>query len=372
MSTVARSDEETETVRTPRGGVTNNRPPGRKRLGVVVAAVVVLAALVFGVHRWWWGRSHEGTDDAQVDGHIIPVLSKVGGYVATVRVIENSRVRAGDTLATLDQRDLRAALDKAEAELAAAVAASGSAGRVGQSAAQVSSVRASAEAARAAVDQAEANAAKADRDVERLSGLAQRNIISRQQLDAAETAARAAHAQVIAATETSHATDQQVIAAEAGLRGADARVSVARANRDQAALQLSYTVITAPSSGVVSRKSIEVGQLVQPGQPVMTVVPLDDIWVVANLKETQVRGIRVGDAADIEVDAYPGRDFPGRVESISPATGAKFSLLPPDNATGNFTKVVQRVPVRVRLAQSQDSSAELRPGMSATVTITTR
>jgi membrane fusion protein (multidrug efflux system) len=123
---------------------------------------------------------------------------------------------------------------------------------------------------------------------------------------------------------------------------------------------------------VVSRKSIEVGQLVQPGQPLMSVVPLDDIWVVANLKETQVSGIRTGDAASIEVDAYPGRDFAGRVESMSPATGAKFSLLPPDNATGNFTKVVQRVPVRVRLAEPQDSAAELRPGMSATVTITTK
>jgi membrane fusion protein (multidrug efflux system) len=131
-------------------------------------------------------------------------------------------------------------------------------------------------------------------------------------------------------------------------------------------------VITAPATGVISRKSIEVGQLVQPGQPTMSVVPLQDIWVVANLKETQVRGIRPGAVATIEVDAYPGREFEGRVESVSPATGAKFSLLPPDNATGNFTKVVQRVPVRVNLTQPQDTTAELRPGMSATVVITKR
>jgi membrane fusion protein (multidrug efflux system) len=279
-------------------------------------------------------------------------------------------VRAGDTLATLDDRDLRAALDKANAEVAAAIAASGSSARVGQSGAQVSGARASAEAARAAVSQAESNAAKADRDVERLTGLAQRNVVSRQQLDAAETSARAARAQLAVARETSAAADQQIIAAEAGLRGADARVAVARANRDQAALELSYTVITAPATGVISRKSIEVGQLVQPGQPTMSVVPLQDIWVVANLKETQVRGIRPGALAAIEVDAYPGRKFEGRVESVSPATGAKFSLLPPDNATGNFTKVVQRVPVRVNLTQPQDSTAELRPGMSATVVIT--
>ncbi len=346
----------------------------KRRVGFIVGALVLLVAIVFGVRRWWWSRSHVSTDDAQVEGHVIPVLSKVGGYVIRVAVVENARVRSGDTLVTLDDRDLRAALDRADAELVAAVAASGSGGRAGagQSSAQLSSARANAEAARAAVTQAEATAAKAARDLERLTGLAQRNIVSKQQFDAAETAARTAEAQLAVARENSRAADDQVIAAQAGLRGADARVAIARANRDQAALALSYTVITAPSNGVISHKSVEVGQLVQPGQPLMSVVPLDDVWVVANFKETQVRGIVPGDQAEIGVDAYPGRDFNGRVESLSPATGAKFSLLPPDNATGNFTKVVQRVPVRILLAMPQDSAAELRPGMSATVTITTR
>ncbi len=154
--------------------------------------------------------------------------------------------------------------------------------------------------------------------------------------------------------------------------GADARVGAARAARDQAALNLSYTRITAPSGGVVSKKTVEVGQLVQAGQPLMSVVPLDDIWVTANLKETQTADVAPGDAADITVDAYPGRHFTGHVESISPATGAKFSLLPPDNATGNFTKVVQRIPVRVRLAGPNDPVHPLRPGMSVYVAIATR
>lgn len=148
-------------------------------------------------------------------------------------------------------------------------------------------------------------------------------------------------------------------------------MAVARAARDQVELQLRHTNIVAPSAGVVSRKSIEPGQLVQAGQPLMSIVPLDDVWVVANLKETQIRQVRPGDEAAIVVDAYPDRTFRGRVESLSPATGAKFSLLPPDNATGNFVKVVQRVPVRITLTEAPDSTALLRPGMSATVTITT-
>jgi membrane fusion protein (multidrug efflux system) len=149
-------------------------------------------------------------------------------------------------------------------------------------------------------------------------------------------------------------------------------VASARAVRDLAALQVSYTVVTAPVSGVVSKKSVEVGQLVQPGQPLMAIVPLEDVWVVANLKETQIERVVPGAPAEITADAYPGRVFPGYVESVSPATGAKFSLLPPDNATGNFTKIVQRIPVRVRLDTPPDSLHPLRPGMSVDVTIRKR
>ena len=155
-----------------------------------------------------------------------------------------------------------------------------------------------------------------------------------------------------------------------GVRVTRSKIEAARAARDAAALQLSYAVVTAPMDGVVAKKSVEVGQLVQPGQPVMTVVPLSDVWVTANLKETQTRDLKPGD--EVEVDAYPGRTFHGKLESISPATGARFSLLPPDNATGNYTKVVQRIPVRIQIDGRQDQGHPLRPGMSATVRIKAR
>jgi membrane fusion protein (multidrug efflux system) len=305
--------------------------------------VILLALVIFGARKWWFARSHVSTDNAQVEGHIIPILPKVGGYVGEVRVRENQHVKQGDTLVVLDDRDLRARLQQTEADLAALLATVSSRTRVGQ--------------AEAAVASAQAQALKANADLARIEPLAAQNVVSQQQLDAARAAATAANA--------------QLASAQAALVGADARVAAARAARDQAALQLSYTRVTAPASGVVSKKSVEVGQLVQPGQPLMSVVPLDDVWVVANLKETETAEVNPGDPADITVDAYEGRHFAGHVESLSPATGAKFSLLPPDNATGNFTKVVQRIPVRIRLDQVPDSAAPLRPGMSVVATIKT-
>jgi membrane fusion protein (multidrug efflux system) len=321
-------------------------PPARRR--PPVAFVVVGLALVVlgagGVRRWLWGRTHVSSDNAQVDGHVVPVLPKVGGFVTEVRVDENQQVKASDTLAVLDDRDFRARLSQTEADYAAALAGVSSNTRVGQ--------------AEAAIRQAEANARKAHADLDRLLPLAEQEIVSKQQLDGAQAAAAAA--------------DAQLAAAQAALAAADARVASARAARDQAALQLSYTRLTAPRAGVVSKKTVEVGQLVQPGQPLLSVVPLDDIWVTANLKETEVEDVNPGDAADITVDAYPGVHVAGHVESLSPATGAKFSLLPPDNATGNFTKVVQRIPVRIRLDRPNDAQRPLRPGMSVVVTITTK
>jgi membrane fusion protein (multidrug efflux system) len=319
-------------------------PGGRKRVAFLVMGAALAALLAVGAHRWWVGRTHVSTDDAQVDGHVIPILPKAGGFVTAVRVEENHQVRAGDTLVVLDDRDYRARLDQAEADLAVALASVSNRARVGQAEAQVA--------------QAQANAAKAHADLDRLGPLAAQDIVSKQQLDAVEAAARAA--------------DAALAAAQAALVGADARVGAARAARDQAALNLSYTHVTAPASGVVSRKSVEVGQLVQPGQPLMSVVPLDDIWITANLKETQTANVTPGDPADVTVDAYAGRHYAGHVESLSPATGAKFSLLPPDNATGNFTKVVQRIPVRVRLDGANDPTRPLRPGMSVVVTIQTK
>ena len=336
--------------RTPTAAASEPSPRRRPPIAPIVVAVVVLVLGGFGLRQWLYSRTHVVSDDAQVDGHIIPVLSRVSGYVAEVRVDENHHVRAGDTLVVIDDRDFRARLVQTEGDLSAAIATAGERGRAGQAQSQLA-------AARAAVVQAEANARRASSDLERYRSLGARGIVSSQQLDNAEAAANVATAQLQAARD-------QVQAASAAVRNADSRVLAAGATRDQAALQLSYTRLLAPSDGVVSKKNVEVGQLVQPGQPVMTVVPLDDIWVVANLKETEIRDVGPGDAAEIEVDSYPGHRFKGHVESLSPATGAKFSLLPPDNATGNFTKVVQRIPVRIRLDGPPDPRHPLRPGMS--------
>src|SRR6266566_2704303 len=301
------------------------QPGGSKRTVFIIMGVALLGLVAVGPRRWIYSLSHVSTDNAQVDGHIVQILPKVGGYVLDVRTAENRPAQA-------------------EADLAVALAGVSNRVRVGQAEAQVA--------------QAQANAEKAHADLERIKPLAEKDIVPKQALDAAEAAARAA--------------DAALAAAQAALLGADARVGAARAARDQAALNLSYTRITAPAEGVVSKKTVEVGQLVQPGQPLMSLVPLGDVWVTANLKETQTADVSHGDPADFTVDAYPGRHFSGHVESLSPATGAKFSLLPPDNATGNFTKVVQRIPVRIRLDGKNDAAHPLRPGMSVNVTITTK
>ena len=316
---------------------------GRRGTAFMIMGVVLLALVALGARRWIYGLSHVSSDNAQVDGHIVPILPKVGGFVTEVRIDENQNVKAGDTLVVLDDRDYKVRLAQAEADLAVALAGVSNRARVGQ--------------AEALVEQAQANALKAHADLERVRPLALQEIVSKQQLDAVEATARAA--------------DAALAAAQAALLAADARVGAARAARDQAALNLSYTRVIAPSSGVVSKKTVELGQLVQAGQPLMSVVPLEDVWVTANLKETEVADVKPGEPVDFTVDAYPGRHFTGHVQSLSPATGARFSLLPPDNATGNFTKVVQRVPVRVR-PDKVDPAHPLRPGLSVVVTIQTK
>lgn len=253
----------------------------------------------------------------------MPVLPKVGGFVSEVAVREHQAVKAGDLLLSIDDRDYRTRRAQAEADLTMALANAGTAGQSGQAGAQVA-------------------------------------------------AARAALAQLQASRQTALSAGEQVTATNAGLRAALAKVDAARAVRDLAANQLADTRIVAPVGGVIAARNVERGQLVQAGQSLMSVVPLDEIWIVANFKETDLRDLKPGAPAEIEIDAYPGKRLSGQVESLSPATGARFALLPPDNATGNFTKVVQRVPVRIHLSQSDDAQRPLRPGMSAAVSISTR
>ena len=339
----------------------------KKKFVLPIAVVVGLFLLFWGFQKWSYGRSHQSTDNAQIDGHIVPVLAKVGAFVKSVSVNENDRVKSGQLLVQLDDADYVVRLQQAQADLAAAEA---TAGGSGQAQSQVQSASGQRAALDAQIGAARANANKADADLARARELVAKQIISKQQLDAAQASADVAHANLIAAQRQAAAASGMVNTAEAGVRVANARTLAARAAVANAQLQLDYTRITAPASGEVSRKQVEVGQLVAPGQPLLSIVADTGIFVTANFKETQLAKIRVGQPVEFEVDAY-GCTAEGKVESVSGATGAKFALLPPDNATGNFTKVVQRVPVRIAVTKPCSGNRPLRPGLSANVHVDT-
>ncbi|MFL5492305.1 MAG: HlyD family secretion protein [Gemmatimonadales bacterium] len=345
--------------------------PKRRRIPVIIVGVLALALGVWGLNRYLYSRHHVSTDNAQVDGHITLIAPRIAAFVTRILVDDNQHVQAGDTLVILDDRDLKVKLQQAEADLHQAEAAVGSRGRAGQTQAELQATRAEAGSAQASVSAAEADYRKAAADVERYRKLAAQKIVSAQQYDAAEAAAAQAAAKLEAARRQAAAAGSQVSASGAAVRSADAHLAAAQAAVENTKLQLSYAYITAPVSGTVARRNAEVGALVQVGQTLMSIVPDENVWVTANLKETQLTHVRVGDPAEFTVDAYPGRKFKGRVESVSPATGARFALLPPDNATGNFTKVVQRVPVRIAVDQPAGAPVPLRPGMSVDLTIET-
>jgi len=343
----------------------------RRRIILAIVGVLVVLALVWAFKQWSYGRSHESTDDAAVDGHLIPVLAKVSGYVQKVTVQDNSHVTADSALVLIDPSEYQVRLAQAEADFAAAIATAGSGGATRQAGAQVATATSQHAALGAQIDAARANAQKAHADLERYRQLAGQQIVSRQQLDAALAAAETADANVAALQRQASAAGATVTNAEAGVRLADARLQAARAARDNAQLQLSYTHVPAPTSGIVSRKQVEVGQLVQAGQPLLTIVSDTGVFVTANMKETQLADICIGQPVAIDVDAYGGATAEGVVESVAAATGSKFALLPPDNATGNFTKVVQRVPVRIRITRGLGADRPLRPGMSVNVHVQT-
>lgn len=346
--------------------------PAKSRLPLIIGALVVAVAATWGVRTWLHARAVEATDNAQVDGHITTIAPKVQAFVSRVLVDDNMKVKAGDTLVVLDDRDLKVRLLQAQADLVNAQTAAGTTRQLGMSRAQLNVTRAQAAGADATVAAADAQLRKAANDLERYRGLAAKQIVPAQQLDAAQAAYDAATANLEAVRKQATAAASQVSASSAGVAGATARLESARAAVEAAELNLSYTVITAPVSGVIAKRAAEVGALVQVGQSLMSVVPDSAVWVTANLKETQLTDVRVGQKATFSVDAYPGKKFTGTVESLSPATGARFALLPPDNATGNFTKVVQRVPVRVAVDRPIDAATPLRPGMSVLLEIQVR
>ena len=340
----------------------------RNPLRIVIPAILVAGAGYWGITRWSFAQGHESTDNAQVDGHIVPVVAKVGGFVTAVNVGENVHVADRAVLVTIDERELQVRLAQAEADLAGARASAGGSGVEGQADAMVRSASSQRDVGDAQVIAARANVTKAQGDLSRAKELAGKQIISVAQLDAAQAAYDAAAATFTATQRQVNAATSGIANAEAGVRVAKARLQAAEASRANAALQLSFATITAPLAGTVSRKMVEVGQLVQPGQTLFSIVSDSGVFVTANLKETQLARVHVGQTVDIDVDAY-GASAQGEVESIASATGAKFALLPPDNATGNFTKVVQRVPVRIKVTRGLGADRPLRPGMSVVANV---
>jgi len=369
----------------------------RALLGLIVFLVV---AAVAGVFLWMYYSVRESTDDAQADGHIYSITSRVPGTITDINFDENDRVSAGQVLAKLDPRDYEVAVQRAQGDLADAQANARAAGTgvpitTTTSTSGVATARANLNAAQKAVDAAAARAResqalynKAAQDLKRFELLVQKDEISRQQYDAAVASEQAAKATLDASISQVATAQSQVAQAQASLRSAltapqqievqqakagaaNATVQTREAALAQAQLDLSYTTIKAPVNGIVGKRNVQVGQLIQAGQPITSIVDLDNIWVTANFKETQLKNMRVGQSAKLHVDAYDS-DLNGRVDSIGGSTGARSSLLPPENATGNYVKVVQRVPVKLVFDKGQDPQKRLRPGMSVVVTVLTK
>jgi membrane fusion protein (multidrug efflux system) len=368
---------EPEAAAPPAGAPEKKKGGTRKVVVLAVLAILLVAGSIWGFRMFVFYGHHAVTDDAQLDGNINPILPRVSGYVTDVLVRDNQEVKAGDVLAKIDPSDLQAKVDQEQAAVLNAQAA------VAVAQAAVASARATASGSQAKVasNQADVVAARtraeqATSDLARYKTLVGKEEISQQQYDAARAAAESARANADAARATTESAKATVMSSgaqiEAALRqvaAAQASVAQHQATLEAAKLQLSYVVLKAPVDGIVSKKDVEVGQFVQAGQPLLAIVQGTDTWVSANFKETQLAKMHPGQSAEIEVDAYPGKVFHGRVESLAAATGARFSLLPPDNATGNFTKVVQRIPVKIVFTDPADPHHPLRVGMNVSVTV---
>ena len=343
---------------------------GRKRLRAVLLAGAGLLAIAssayVGWHYWTVGRFNVSTNNAYVKADNITIAPKVSGYIASVLVGDNQAVHAGEVLARIDDRDFKVALQQADADVAAARAAGAT--KRAALAAQQSLI----EAARATIAADEADATFAEQEEKRYRELASTGSGSVQNAQKAQSRYAAARATIArdTATLTNAVTHLDVLKAE--LAQAEAALAHSASVRSQAELNLSYTSITAPANAVVGNRTLRVGQYAQAGTQLMSLVPVDAAYVVANYKETQLTHVRPGQPVAISVDMYPGRRFRGRIDSLAPASGQEFALLPPDNATGNFTKVVQRIPVKIVLDATQSRADVLRPGMSVITTIDTK
>ena len=345
----------------------NNTPKkGKKLIFPIILALVLIGALAFSAKEYFYYQSHEVTDNAQVDADISPVVARVGGYVKEIRFKDNQFVKAGDTLVVLDDRDYQVRLQQALAAL------SSTRQSVDVTQYQVSEAKTSIATAQANVDAAKVRVWKANEDFNRYANLYNDHAITKAQYDDAKAEKDAAEAALNVARTQVPAQARRVSTNERQVGAAASNVASRQADIDFARLQLTYTVITAPATGIVSKRNIQLGQLVQGGQTLFAIVNDKGIYITANFKETQLEHLRVGEKVDIIADAYSDTTVQGSVESFAGATGAKFSLLPPDNATGNFVKVVQRVPVRIRLEADPAFASLLRPGMSVQVIVHTK
>jgi membrane fusion protein (multidrug efflux system) len=408
------AESTTTTLRRETDETTEVEQPKSRRRGIII--IVVLLVVVVGLALWWRSTFSEDTDDAQISGHLIQISPRIAGQVIKVDVEENQVLKAGDVIAELDPRDFQVAVENAEAALASAKAAAAAqqvnvpittvntgsnlasaASDVSGSHAQVEQAQKQFQASQARVAQADANNIKAQADLARYRPLVEKDVISKQQFDAAVAAADAAKASLADAQASQQAAEdgvrvardretqsralykyaqtgpQQVAAQNARARQADAQVKQAQAQLDQAKLNLSYTKIIAPADGIVTRKTVEINQNVSVGQNLLTLVSLDDIWVTANFKETQLRHMGNDQSVEIHVDST-GRDYKGKVTQIGGATGSVLSLFPPENATGNYVKVVQRIPVRIDFTdlKNEDPHHLLRPGYSVEPKVTVK
>jgi len=329
----------------------------------IILGVILLGGAFFGIKQYIYYGKHVDTDDAQIDGDISPVVTRVGGYVDSLYFEENTHVNKDQVLVKIDDRDFKVKLEQARA---AQVGASAGVD-VGQS--QIYTTATNSAVAKAQVESAQARLDKVNKDYQRYANLIKDGAITQQQFDQAKSDLDVAQANLRAAKDQYKAAVEQVSTTRSQLTVTNTGVSQKQVDVDFAKLQLSYTEVKAPASGLASKKNVQLGQLVQPGQTLFAIVNDNSLFITANFKETQLDKIRNGQKVNVDVDAYPEMELKGTVYNFSPATGAKFSLLPPDNATGNYVKVVQRVPVKIKIEGSKEDMAKLRPGMSVSVSV---
>jgi membrane fusion protein (multidrug efflux system) len=337
-------------------------PQAPNRRVLVVAAVVALAALAVGGRMWYRSHYYVETDNAYVAGHVHPVSSRIAGVVTKVLIDDNQLVKQGDVIAELDPFDQGVRVEQIQAQIASAQQ------QVIQADAQIAQVQAQASAAAAQVAQSEAQLVRARQDAERFGQLynSQMKAVSKAELDAAVAARASATADVAARKDSAAAAKAQIASARSAREVTNAQIAVLQVQLKDAKQQLAYNQILAPVSGRIGKRTIEVGQRVQPGQS-LTAIVQENVWLTANFKETQLAELKKGQPVHVTIDALPGRELIGTVDSFSPASGAQFALLPADNATGNFTKIVQRVPVKITFKPEDVKalSGRLVPGMSA-------